>query len=134
MMVNRRTFLGMAAGLPVVGALILNNSAVLASDDVPSPNLPTVGEPPKLYVPEKPVILAAEKVSRPILDGGFHVTRWSIDSNIQPIRFSGANEPHYYTPPEYEINISGIATDLAWMPRDLYGRKLRMYLVAEEGF
>lgn len=126
-MVSRRRFMGVAAGLPLVGPLLLSGSTLLEGTP------PVVGEQPVIYLPEKPAILTATRIERPLMDSAIMVTDWRINVESPRPMWTLGGEMIPLPPSQPEVEIRGLLTDMTWLRNDLGGRRLRMYLVAEDG-
>jgi hypothetical protein len=134
--VNRRNFLRLGAGVPVLGSLLLSKATVL--DGSIPPTVASGEATPSLYVPEQPTIIAATNIRRPVMEGGIFITDWSMDVEHDYQNIASIHDParHYVAleKPRISVRMRGEATDVQWFgDRYSSGKRLRMYLVEEEG-
>lgn len=133
MSTDRRGFLGRAmglAGLVAVGSLIVPKAYVW-----PSEELPEAGKPPSLYLPNKPAIVAATSVGRPVLEGTLR--GFNLQTNFHRLDVTSYDRPvgDFIAPLDYETEIVGRLSDVTVhyaMHSALMTKKLKMYLVMEE--
>jgi hypothetical protein len=126
---DRRSFLKRAGAVPLLGALVVGTGSVLSGE------LPAVDEPPRLFVPERPALIAATSLQRPSLEAGLIVHDWSM--RIESARpYWGSSypvAPGLEDAPDHLITISGRMLSPVFLSglNPFVSRRMRMYLLPE---